>query len=108
MKKLKEVSSNAGDLRRMIEEIADELKRIYGNLIGVEDDVEEIEHDIDQIISAEEDNLYLNEKVWEKNNLDKIEFVSAILQISKEVYDNLPQDESFDFKIKISERRVKY
>jgi len=108
MKKLKEVSSNAGDLRRMIEEIADELKRIYGNLIGVEDDVEEIEDDLDAIISAEEDNLYLNEKVWEKNNLDKIEFVSAILQISKEVYDNLPQDESFDFKIKISERRVKY
>jgi len=108
MKKLKEVSSNVGDLRRMIEEIAEELKRIYGNLIGVEDDVEEIEDDLDAIISAEEDNLYLNEKVWEKNNLDKIEFVSAILQISKEVYDNLPQDESFDFKIKISERRVKY
>ena len=108
MKKLKEVSSNTGNLRRMIEEIAEELKRIYGNLIEVVDDAEEIEDDLDEIISAEEDNLYLNEKVWDKNNLDKIEFVSAILQISKEVYDNLPQDESFDFKIKISERRVKY
>ena len=108
MKKLKEVSSNTGDLRRMIEEIADELKRIYGNLIGVVDDAEEIEDDLDAIISAEEDNLYLNEKVWEKNNLDKMEFVSEILRIAREVYDNLPNDDNFDFRIKISERRVKY
>jgi len=107
MKKLKDISSDASNLKSIIEEISSELKRLYGNLKEAEDEAQNIEDDIDEIISAEEDT-FLNEKVWDKNNLDKIEFVSAILQISKEVYDNLPQDESFDFKIKISERRVKY
>ena len=37
-----------------------------------------------------------------------MEFVSEMLHIAREVYDNLPNDENFDFKIKISERRVKY
>jgi len=107
MKKLKDISSDASNLKNIIEEISSGFKRLYGNLKEAENVAKNIEDDIDEIISAEEDT-FLNEKVWDKNNLDKIEFVSAILQISKEVYDNLPQDESFDFKIKISERRVKY
>lgn len=107
MKKLKDISSNANNLRGIIEEISSELKRLYGNLKEAEDEAEGIEYDIDEIISAEEDT-FLNEKIWDKNNLDKMEFVSEMLRIAREVYDNLPNDESFDFRIKISERRVKY
>lgn len=107
MKKLKDISSDASNLKDIIEEISSELKRLYNNLKMAEDEAENIEYDIDEIISAEEDT-FLNEKVWEKNNLDKYEFISSMLEIAKEVYDNLPNDENFDFKIKISERRVKY
>lgn len=107
MKKLKDISSDASNLKDIIEEISSELKRLYNNLKMAEDEAENIEYDIDEIISAEEDT-FLNEKVWEKNNLDKHEFISSMLEIAKEVYDNLPNDENFDFKIKISERRVKY
>jgi len=114
MKKLKDISSDASNLKSIIEEISSELKRLYGNLKEAEDEAENIEDDIDQIISAEEDTLFnqtvwdINEKVWEKNDLDKMEFVSEMLHIAREIYDNLPNDENFDFKIKISERRVKY
>ena len=107
MKKLKDISSDASNLKNIIEEISSELKRLYGNLKEAEDEAEGIEYDIDEIISAEEDT-FLNEKVWDKNNLDKMEFISEMLYIAREVYDNLPNDENFDFKIKISERRVKY
>lgn len=107
MKKLKDISSDASNLKDIIEDISSELKRLYGNLKEAEDEVEGIEYDIDEIISAEEDT-FLNEKIWDKNNLDKMEFVSEMLRIAREVYDNLPNDENFDFRIKISERRVKH
>lgn len=107
MKKLKDISSDVDDLKYSLESLTDEVKSIMSSLNSARDTAEEIKDDIDRFIDIEE-STYLNEKVWDKNNLDKMEFVSEMLCIAKEVYDNLPNDENFDFRIKISERRVKY
>ena len=107
MKKLKDISLDVNDLKYSLESLTEEVKSIMSSLNSARDTAEEIEDDIDRFIDIEE-STYLNEKVWDKNNLDKMEFVSEMLHIAREVYDNLPNDENFDFRIKISERRVKY
>ena len=107
MKKLKDISSDVNDLKYSLESLTEEVKSIMSSLNSARDTAREIEDDIDRFIDIEE-STYLNEKVWDKNNLDKMEFVSEMLHIAREVYDNLPNDENFDFRIKISERRTKY
>ena len=107
MKKLKDISSDVNDLKYSLESLTEEVKSIMSSLNSARDTAEEIEDDIDRFIDIEE-STYLNEKVWDKNNLDKMEFVSEMLHIAREVYDNLPNNENFDFRIKISERRTKY
>ena len=107
MKKLKDISLDVNDLKYSLESLTEEVKSIMSSLNSARDTAEEIEDDIDRFIDIEE-STYLNEKVWDKNNLDKMEFVSEMLHIAREVYDNLPNNENFDFRIKISERRTKY
>lgn len=107
MKKIKTISNNVNGLGCLLKSLADDLEDLQKSLDYAIRSNETIEDDLDKVISAE-DNISLDEKVWEKNNLDKVEFVSAMLGIAKEIYDNLPEDENFDFRIKVAERRVKY
>lgn len=99
---LEEVRDKFLGIKSGIEDVCDEITRANNWLRDVKEDLVDLR---DNQLDEKEPN---HNRIFTREKQGKIEFLSSMLMITKDVFDNLPDDVDNNFVITFQIERTKY